>query len=234
MGTLTLVRDDTRGVLTDRQKAILDFITQSIEERGYPPTLREIGEHFGIRSTNGVNDHLRALEKKGHLQREDLKSRALRPVGTQPASATAVRVGGDPRLADIVEVPVVGRVAAGLPLLAVENVQDTVHVDKFFIGQTREVFALRVKGESMIEDGIFDGDYIFVKKQLQASRGDIVVAMISGAAGDEATVKRYYPEGDHIRFQPANARMQPIIVRKKDFRSVNLIGVVVGVYRKMT
>jgi repressor LexA len=231
---LTLVRDDTRGVLTDRQKAILDFITQSIDERGYPPTLREIGEHFGIRSTNGVNDHLRALEKKGHLQREDLKSRALRPVGMQPASATAVRGGGDSRLADIVEVPVVGRVAAGLPLLAVDNVQDTVHVDKFFIGQTREVFALRVKGDSMIEDGIFDGDYIFVKKQLQASRGDIVVAMISGASGDEATVKRYYPEGDTIRFQPANAAMQPIIVRKKDFRSVNLIGIVVGVYRKMS
>jgi len=233
---LTLVRDDTRGVLTDRQKAILDFITQSIEERGYPPTLREIGEHFGIRSTNGVNDHLRALEKKGHLQREDLKSRALRPVG-QPASSSgaAGRLGdhGDPRLADIVEVPVVGRVAAGLPLLAVENVQDTVHVDRFFIGQTKEVFALRVKGESMIEDGIFDGDYIFVKKQLQASRGDIVVAMISGTSGDEATVKRYYPEGDSIRFQPANAAMQPIIVKKKDFRSVNLIGVVVGVYRKM-
>jgi repressor LexA len=229
---LTLVRDDTRGVLTDRQKAILDFITQSIEERGYPPTLREIGEHFGIRSTNGVNDHLRALEKKGHLQREDLKSRALRPVGMQPASAAGAGLG-DPRFADIVEVPVVGRVAAGLPLLAVENVQDTVHVDRFFIGQTKEVFALRVKGESMIEDGIFDGDYIFVKKQLQASRGDIVVAMISGPSGDEATVKRYYPEGDSIRFQPANAAMQPIIVRKKDFRSVNLIGVVVGVYRKM-
>jgi repressor LexA len=232
MGTLTLVRDDTRGVLTDRQQAILSFISQSIEERGYPPTLREIGEHFGIRSTNGVNDHLRALEKKGHLQREDLKSRALRPVGA-PQSMTSSTLGvgrGDPRLEDIVEVPVIGRVAAGLPLLAVENVQDTVHVDKFFIGQTREVFALRVKGESMIEDGIFDGDYIFVKKQLQASRGDIVVAMIN----DEATVKRYYPEGDSIRFQPANAAMQPIIVRKKDFRSVNLIGIVVGVYRKMT
>jgi repressor LexA len=229
MGTLTLVRDDTRGVLTDRQREILDFISQSIEERGYPPTLREIGLHFGIRSTNGVNDHLRALEKKGHLQREDLKSRALRPVGA-PGAVGGAAGRPDPRLADIVEIPVIGRVAAGLPLLAVENVQDTVHIDKFFIGQTREVFALRVKGESMIEDGIFDGDYIFVRKQLQASRGDIVVAMI----GDEATVKRYYPEGDSIRFQPANAAMQPIIVRKKDFRSVNLIGVVVGVYRKMT
>jgi repressor LexA len=233
MGTLTLVRDDTRGVLTDRQREILQFITQSIEERGYPPTLREIGVHFGIRSTNGVNDHLRALEKKGHLHREDLKSRALRPVGGPSSGGGSVnQVGGrpDPRLADIVEIPVVGRVAAGLPLLAVENVQDTVHVDKFFIGQTREVFALRVKGESMIEDGIFDGDYIFVRKQLQANRGDIVVAMIN----DEATVKRYYPEGDSIRFQPANAAMEPIIVRKKDWKSVNLIGIVVGVYRKMT
>ena len=239
MGTLTLVRDDTRGVLTDRQQEILGFISQSIEERGYPPTLREIGEHFGIRSTNGVNDHLRALEKKGHLQREDLKSRALRPVGAPASSANLGRKGDkdknkdDARLADMVEIPVVGRVAAGLPLLAVENVQDTVHVDRFFIGQSREVFALRVKGDSMIEDGIFDGDYIFVKKQLQASRGDIVVAMISGPSGDEATVKRYYPEGDSIRFQPANAAMQPIIVKKKDFRSVNLIGIVVGVYRKM-
>jgi repressor LexA len=226
MGSLTLVRDEAQGVLTDRQQEILDFITRSIRERGYPPTLREIGLHFGIRSTNGVNDHLRALEKKGHLQREDLKSRALRPV-TAPSARGR---GADKHVADIVEVPLVGRVAAGLPLLAVENVQDTVHVDRFFIGQTREVFALRVKGDSMIEDGIHDGDFIFVRKQLQANRGDTVVAMI----GDEATVKRYYPEGDTIRFQPANAAMQPILVKKREFKSVNLIGVVIGVYRKMT
>ena len=103
-------------------------------------------------------------------------------------------------------------------------------MDRFFIGQTREVFALRVKGESMIEDGIFDGDYIFVRKQLNASRGETVVAMIEG----EATVKRYYPEGDVIRFQPANAAMEPIFVRKRDFKSVNLLGVVIGVYRKMS
>jgi len=223
MGSLTLVRDDTRGVLTDRQREILEFITQSIRERGYPPTLREIGVQFGIRSTNGVNDHLRALEKKGHLQREDLKSRALRPVGPHGP------VRSPTRDEDMVEIPIIGRVAAGAPLLAVENVEDTVKVDRFFIGQTKEVFALRVKGDSMIEDGIFDGDYIFVRKQLQANRGDIVVAMIN----DEATVKRYYPEGDTIRFQPANAAMQPIFVRKRDFKAVNLIGLVVGVYRKM-
>jgi repressor LexA len=223
MGSLTLVRDDTRGILTDRQREILEFITQSIRERGYPPTLREIGLQFGIRSTNGVNDHLRALEKKGHLQREDLKSRALRPVGPRGP------VRSPTRDEDMAEIPVIGRVAAGAPLLAVENIEDTVKVDRFFIGQTKEVFALRVKGDSMIEDGIFDGDYIFVRKQLQANRGDIVVAMIN----DEATAKRYYPEGDTIRFQPANAAMQPILVRKRDFKAVNLIGLVVGVYRKM-
>ena len=221
MSPLTLVRDEERDVLTDRQREILDFISHSIAARGYPPTLREIGTHFGIRSTNGVNDHLRALEKKGYLQREDLKSRALRPVTSsgKPVEASS----------EVVDVPLLGRVAAGVPLLAVENVNETVRVDRFFIGQTREVFALRVKGDSMIEDGIFDGDYIFVRKQLNANRGETVVAMIEG----EATVKRYYPEGDVIRFQPANASMQPIFVRKRDFKSVNLLGIVIGVYRMM-
>ncbi len=215
MAQLTIVRDeDSTGGLTDRQREVLDFISDSIRKRGYPPTLREIGSHFGIRSTNGVNDHLRALEKKGFLHREDLKSRALRPLVTEQ---------------DWVDVPVLGRVAAGQPLLAVQNYEDTVKIDRFFIGQSREVFALRVKGESMIEAGIFDGDYVFVRKQLQAATGEIVVAMI----GDEATVKRYYPEGETIRFQPANAAMAPIIVRRRDFRSVNLLGVVIGVYRKM-
>ena len=218
--------DEAKEPLTARQKAVLDFISRSIERRGYPPTLREIGEHMGIRSTNGVNDHLKALEKKGYLEREDLKSRALRPVGAGGESLTA---RSESRSADLVEVPVIGRVAAGLPLLAVENVQDTVQVDRFFIGQTREVFALRVKGESMIEDGIFDGDFIFVRKQLQANRGDIVVAMIE----DEATVKRYYPEGENIRFQPSNPRLKPIYVSRADFRETQIIGVVVGVYRKM-
>jgi repressor LexA len=216
MGHLTLVRDeDDRDALTDRQREILDFITRSIAKRGYPPTLREIGSHFGIKSTNGVNDHLRALEKKGYLHREDLKSRALRPI---------VSTG-----AQTVEVPILGKVAAGQPLLATRNYDDTVKVDRFFIGENREVFALRVKGESMIEDGIFDGDYVFVKKQLQANPGETVVVMIE----DEATVKKYYPEGETIRFQPANAAMQPILVRKRDFKSVNILGIVIGIYRKL-
>lgn len=226
MRTLTLVREDERSQLTDRQREVLDYITRSISERGFPPTLREIGQAFGIRSTNGVNDHLRALEKKGYLQREDLKSRAIRPVD-MPARRPA-RAATPP--ADVVRVPLVGRVAAGLPLLAVENTEDSVHVDRFFIGQTREVFALRVKGDSMIEDGIYDGDFIFVRKQLQANRGDTVVAMV----GDEATVKRYYPEGDTIRLQPANSAMKPILIKKREFKSVNLIGVVIGVYRKLS
>jgi repressor LexA len=223
--------------LTQRQRDILDFISASIAERGFPPTLREIGEHFSIRSTNGVNDHLKALEKKGHLRREDLKSRAMRPVlpdGTgevvplrRSPMGTGVMdvIGGD----DMAEIPILGRVAAGQPILAVEQATDTVRIDRILIGGHREIFGLRIVGESMIEDGIFDGDYVFVKKAPTARAGEIVVAMIDG----EATVKRYFPEGDVIRFQPANSNMQPILVRKDDFKSVDIIGVVVGVYRKI-
>ena len=224
--------------LTQRQREILDFISASIVERGFPPTLREIGEHFQIRSTNGVNDHLKALEKKGHLRREDLKSRAMRPI--MPEGGDVIPFGG--RLAtgtsnvqalahgdDLAEIPILGKVAAGQPILAVENATDTVKIDKVLVGGHREVFGLRIVGESMIEDGIFDGDYVFVKKTPTARAGEIVVAMIDG----EATVKRYFPEGDKIRFQPANSNMAPIIVRKADFKSVDIIGVVVGIYRKL-
>ncbi len=219
--------------LTQRQRDILDFITASIVERGFPPTLREIGEHFKIRSTNGVNDHLKALEKKGHLRREDLKSRAMRPVLPGDGGDVVPMRRAEPELRredeDLVEVPVLGKVAAGLPILAVENTSDTVRIDRMLLGSHREVFGLRIVGESMIEDGILDGDYVFVKKTASAKPGDIVVAMIEG----EATVKRYFPEGDRIRFQPANSNMAPIIVRKSEFKSVDIIGIVVGVYRKL-
>ena len=211
--------EDDKEPLTDRQKAVLEFISQSIESRGYPPTLREIGEHMGIRSTNGVNDHLKALEKKGYLEREDLKSRALRPISLDGAGPTG----------NLVEVPILGRVAAGEPILAVAEAEDTVKVDRFFLGPSKEVFALKVHGDSMIEAGIHHGDFIFVKKQLTASRGDIVVAMIN----DEATVKYFHPEADQIVFKPANHRLQPIVVKRRDFKSVNLIGLVVGVYRRL-
>lgn len=222
--------------LTQRQQMVLDFIRQSIHDRGYPPTLREIGARMGIRSTNGVNDHLRALERKGYLTREDMKSRALRPTGLdvralgdtlgENGGRSAELVANDD---DLLEIPVVGRVAAGLPLLAEEHVIDTVRIDRTLVKGGREVFGLKVHGDSMIDAGILSGDYIFVKKQLTASRGEIVVALI----GDEATVKYYYPEKDHVRFQPANKNMAPIYVRAQDFKPTMLLGVVVGVYRRV-
>jgi repressor LexA len=217
--------------LTQRQQMVLDFIRQSIADRGYPPTLREIGARMGIRSTNGVNDHLRALERKGYLTREDMKSRALRPTGL----AIQALSNGDELMHtpanddDLLDVQVLGRVAAGLPLFAEEHVIDTVRIDRGLLKGGREIFGLKVQGDSMIDAGILSGDYIFVKKQLTANRGDIVVALI----GDEATVKYYYPEKDYVRFQPANKNMAPILVRATDFRPTMLLGIVVGVFRRL-
>lgn len=228
--------------LTQRQQMVLDFIRQSISDRGYPPTLREIGARMGIRSTNGVNDHLRALERKGYLTREDMKSRALRPVAlgnlvpNAAGNAAASNSNGSGELSplppvddDLVDVQILGRVAAGLPLFAEEHVIDTVRIDRGLLKGGREVFGLKVHGDSMIDAGILSGDYIFVRKQLTAQRGEIVVALI----GDEATVKYYYPEKDYVRFQPANKAMAPILVRAADFRPTMLLGVVVGVFRRM-
>lgn len=212
--------------LTERQREILTFIVKETEVRGFPPTIREIGEQMDIRSTNGVNDHLKALERKGYLNRGEQQSRSL-----VPTKRARMLLGlGVKKDSGLVEVPLLGKVAAGAPLLAQENLEDSVKIDSFLIGGTgREVFALRVKGQSMIEDGIHDGDYLFVRKTPSAQPGDIVVALIE----EEATVKRYYPEGDRIRFQPANKDMQPIYVNKTDFRSTMLLGSVVGVYRKL-
>src|SRR5258708_29574735 len=154
-----------------------------------------------------------------------MKCGALRPweFESLPASVPANDDEG------MVEIQVLGRVAAGLPLLGEENVLDTVRIDRTLVRGGREVFGLRVTGDSMIDAGIFSGDYIFVKKQLTAQRGDVVVALI----GDEATVKYYYPERDYIRLQPANAQMSPILVRASDFTPTILLGVVVGVYRRL-
>lgn len=212
--------------LTDRQNEILSFIVKETENRGFPPTIREIGEEMDIRSTNGVNDHLKALERKGYLTRGEQQSRSLVPT----KRARMVLGLGPKKDSSFIDVPLLGRVAAGAPLLATENVEDSVRIDSFLLGGSgKEVFALRVKGESMIEDGIYDGDYLFVRKVPSASAGEIVVALIE----DEATVKRYYPEGDRIRFQPANAAMEPIYVEKSQFKSTMILGIVVGVYRQM-
>lgn len=212
--------------LTERQKEILQFIVRESEERGFPPTIREIGEEMDIASTNGVNDHLKALERKGYLTRGEQQSRSLVPT----KRARMVLGIGTRRDPTMIEVPVLGKVAAGAPLLATEHVEDSVRIDSFLLGGNgKEVFALRVKGQSMIEDGIHDGDYLFVRKAPSAHPGEIVVALIE----DEATVKRYFPEGDRIRFQPANKDMQPIYVSKSQFKQTMILGSVVGVFRKV-
>jgi repressor LexA len=220
-----------RPALTQRQRQALQFISDCLTDRGYPPTLREIGEHMGIRSTNGVNDHLKALERKGYLVREELKSRALRPLEMEDGSRAPSSESTDNRRGDEMEIAIVGRVAAGEPILAEENVIDRVVVDRYFLGavKAKEVFGLVVRGESMIDAGIFDGDYIFVRKQSTASEGEIVVVMIEG----EATCKRFYHEGDRIRLEPANTAMQPIYVSREEFRAVEVLGKVVGVYRRL-
>ena len=218
--------------LTQRQKMVLEFIQNTINADGYPPTLREIGNFMGIRSTNGVNDHLRALERKGYLTRKDMKSRTLRPTpavdrmlsGNGGLEASVANDGDN-----MVDIPILGRVAAGALQEAVEQPADHVRIDRMLIGSPRDVFGLRVRGDSMIEAGIHDGDYVFVRKQLDASRGQIVIALV----GDEATCKYFFPEREHVRLQPANHEMAAILIPKTDWRDTQLLGVVVGVYRKL-
>ncbi len=215
--------------LTDRQHQVLQYIRESIVERGYPPTLREIGAHMGIRSTNGVNDHLRALERKGYLTREDMKSRALRPIDMGDVPGAEHAPANDARADDLISVPLLGRIAAGQPILAQEHVEDTLRIDRSLVRGDRDVFALKVQGDSMIDAGVLSGDIIFVRRQSTAQRGEMVAALI----GDEATVKFYFPEKDYIRFQPANASMAPILVRAVDFKPTMLLGLVVGIYRRV-
>lgn len=241
--TQTKEKTSKSNTLTRRQQDVLRFIQSQIHQLGYPPTIREIGKELGLRSTNGVNDHLKALERKGYISREDNKSRSLRllvRLEDEPhtqiddAAHEGVVISLPSMHAseeDMLEIPLLGRVAAGVPILAEEQAEATVRVSSFFVGRGsshQKVFALRVVGESMIEDGIYDGDFLFVRKQPVANTGEIVVAMIEG----EATVKRFFPEGDRIRFQPANAQMAPIFVNRHEFRQTDILGIVVGVYRK--
>jgi repressor LexA len=222
--------------LTQRQKMVLEFIQSTIDSDGYPPTLREIGNFMGIRSTNGVNDHLRALERKGYLTRKDMKSRTLRPTRAveRLLKSTGLEVSdgeesSDTSLDDLVDVPILGRVAAGSLHEAIEQPSDHVRIDRLLVGAQRDVFGLRVRGESMIDAGIYDGDYVFVRRQLEAPKGQIVIALV----GDEATCKYYFPEREHIRLEPANPKFSPILIPKSDWRDTQLLGVVVGVYRKL-
>jgi repressor LexA len=211
--------------LTERQRMVLGAISQVMEERGYPPTIREIGELLGIRSTNGVNDHLKALERKGYLFRDKSKSRAIRILG----NAHEVRNNRDD---DLYELPLIGRIAAGMPILAEENREATFRIDPAMLGrQARpsDVFILRVRGDSMIGDGIFDGDLIFVERTETAREGEIVAVMVDG----EATVKRFYKEPDGIRLEPSNPDMEPIVISASEGRDVSIIGRIIGVFRQV-
>jgi repressor LexA len=199
--------------LTSRQRDVLQFIREQIASRGHPPTIREIGKRFGIRSTNGVRTHLAALIKKGFLKKQGFISRGLEL--TQSVASQVARI------------PIVGTVPAGLPIDAIENTEGEIAVDSSFL-PAGDSFVLRVDGDSMKHAGIFDGDMVLVRKQTVANPGDIVVALIN----NEATVKRYFPEGRHIRLQPENDEFEPIIVRRSsgDFR---LAGKVVGLLRRL-
>lgn len=215
---------EQRKKLTKRQKMVLDFVMKTIKEQGYPPTLREIGNHMGIRSTNGVNDHLKALERKGYLRKGNLRARALTPIMGDEDVFTEPIHSND----QVKSVPLLGRVAAGVPIPRIEDSGPSLQIDKDLVGAHDEVFALRVTGDSMIEDGIHEGDYLFVRRQSEANNGDIVVAVVD----DEVTVKRFYHEETRIRLQPANSQMKPIYIPLSEWRDVEIIGITNGLFRK--
>lgn len=212
--------------LNKREKSILKFIEKEIDANGYPPSVREIGKAVGLKSTATVHSYLERLEDNGYITRKDKMGRTLQLIkggkpyrpGQKKDDEKTVFAGKE-----MVDVPVVGRITAGAPILAVENITDTFPIPLDFIGNS-ECFMLTVRGESMIEAGILNGDYILVKKQNTAENGQIVVALIE----DEATVKTFYKEKDHIRLQPENCTMEPIIVP-----NCEILGKVAGVFRKM-
>lgn len=199
--------------MTDRQRQILDFIRKVIERRGIPPSIREIGESFGIRSTNGVEKHLQALERSGYIVRQRGTSRGIALAWKKCVSAT---------------VPLLGQVAAGLPVLAPENREGEYAVDGALFGIRSEepIFALKVRGESMIDAHIMDGDMVLVREGPLARNGEIVVALVDG----EATVKRFFLEGERVRLQPENSAMEAMYIEHGELR---IVGKVIGVMRKV-
>lgn len=195
--------------LTERQREIYEFIKEKIESRGYGPTVREIGQHFDIKSPNGVMCHLKALEKKGFINRQGFSARAIQLVGVRPNAAS---------------LPLLGVVAAGTPTAAMEQADEDLDMKEMFDG--RDNFALRVKGESMIEDHIEDGDFVIIHKQETARNGERVVALIEG----EATLKKFYKERSRVRLEPANGSMKPIYVEPN--KDIRILGTLVGVLRR--
>jgi len=202
--------------LSNRQQAILEFIRSEVREKGYPPSVREIGEAVGLASSSTVHGHLDRLEKKGFIRRDPTKPRAIELLGDDEERQMV-------RLA-VARVPLVGKVTAGQPITAVENVEEYFPLPSHMV-RDDEVFMLSVIGESMIDAGILDGDYVIVRQQQTASNGDIVVAMTED---DEATVKTFYKERDHIRLQPENPTMEPL-----RYNHVTVLGKVIGIFREM-
>lgn len=201
--------------MTDRQRQILDFIRAEIHRRGFPPSVREIGEAVGLSSSSTVHSHLAALEEKGFIRRDPSKPRALEVFDYRDTDR-GVDYG------TVRAVPLVGQVAAGTPLLAAENIEGTISLPQEMAEES--TFILRVRGDSMIEVGILDGDFVVVRQQGTADNGDIVVAMID----EEATVKRFFREADRIRLQPENSALEPIYAR-----DVTVLGRVVALFRRI-
>jgi repressor LexA len=205
-----------RRELTDRQRQILDFVRAEVHRRGYPPSVREIGEAVGLSSSSTVHSHLAALESKGFIRRDPSKPRALEVLDFRDTER-----GVD--VDSVRAVPLVGQVAAGAPILAAENIEETISLPSE-IADDGAGFILRVSGDSMVDAGILDGDYVVVTPQQTAANGDVVVAMLD----DEATVKRFYREADRVRLQPENASMEPIYAR-----DVTVLGKVTGLFRRV-
>lgn len=226
-------RSTDNSELTARQRMILEHLVEYVGDHGYPPTVREIGGFFGIKSTNGVSDHLRALERKGYISRQDGQSRGLTMLrGPDGQAPIRMAMDGIPTAGNddgLIDVPILGRVAAGAPLLAVQNIDDRMRIDPAMVGGRRSVFGLRVTGRSMIEAGILDGDVVFVQPASTADNGRIVVAMVDG----EATVKRLFREADGVRLQPENSAMAPIFVARDSGQECSVLGEVVGVFRRI-
>lgn len=202
--------------LTARQQQVLDYVRDQINARGFPPSVREIGEALGLSSSSTVHSHLTALETKGFIRRDPSKPRALELLDYRDTAA-AVDMGR------VRAVPLVGEVAAGAPILAAENIEETVPLPEDMAGESS--FILRVKGDSMIEVGILDGDYVVVAQQNTANNGDIVVALLGE---EEATVKTFYKETDRVRLQPENSELEPIYSR-----DVRILGKVIALFRKI-
>ena len=213
--------------LKDREKRVLDFISDQIKQNGYPPTVRDIGAALGIKSTSTVQKSMEILEEEGFIRKQPGKRRAFEVVHGGADASPAPAAKAEER-ADIVDVPLVGRVAAGTPILAEQNIEGSFPMPAQFVGRGTN-FMLTVHGDSMIEAGIMDGDYILVQEQKTANNGDIVVAMVQGDFDSESTVKTFYKENGHIRLQPQNSSMDPIIVD-----DCEIIGLVKGVFRYLS